>query len=143
MTVLYTTHMMEEAQELSDRVGIIDHGEIIALGTQGELTQQVSGQDQLEFLVDGQAWPETLSARLEDEITTIVRVQYTPPSQTDDTAARSTLGTLTAFAARGRQALPDIITILNEAGVEVHSVKVQEPDLETVFLTLTGRALRD
>ena len=44
MTVLYTTHYMEEAQELSDRVGIIDHGELIALGTQKELTQQV-GRD--------------------------------------------------------------------------------------------------
>ena len=41
MTVLYTTHYMEEAQELSDRVGIIDHGELIALGTQAELTRQV------------------------------------------------------------------------------------------------------
>ena len=47
MTVLYTTHMMEEAQELSDRVAIMDHGELIAVGTQGELTQQVGEEDRL------------------------------------------------------------------------------------------------
>src|SRR5678815_4859441 len=47
MTVLYTTHYMEEAQELSDRVGIIDHGELIALGTQAELTKQVGQSDTL------------------------------------------------------------------------------------------------
>ena len=47
MTVLYTTHYMEEAQELSDRVGIIDHGELIALGTQAELTRQVGQMDSL------------------------------------------------------------------------------------------------
>ena len=54
MTVLYTTHMMEEAQELSDRVAIIDHGEIIALGTQGELTEQVGGR--------GPAWSSAWTA---------------------------------------------------------------------------------
>ena len=45
--------------------------------------------------------------------------------------------------ARGRQALPDIIQLVNAAGVEIHSVRVKEPDLEAVFLALTGRALRD
>lgn len=143
MTILYTTHMMEEAQELSDRVGIIDHGEIIALGTQGELTQQVSGEDQLEFRVDGQEWPDSLSARLENEIETVSRVRYTPPIPADYAEMAPSLGHLTVFSTRGRQALPDVITILNDANIEVYSVKVQEPDLETVFLTLTGRALRD
>src|SRR5574338_911141 len=47
MTVLYTTHYMEEAQELSDRVGIIDHGELIALGTQAELTRQIGENEAL------------------------------------------------------------------------------------------------
>jgi len=54
MTVLYTTHLMEEAQELSNRVGIIDHGEIIALGTVGELIQQVGEEDRLIFSVGEQ-----------------------------------------------------------------------------------------
>ncbi len=143
MTVLYTTHMMEEAQELSDRVAIIDHGEIIALGTQGELTQQVGGQDQLEFSVDGGAWPDDLTATLEAHVPGVTQAHYVPPGEVDEEGNLQTLGRLSVFAARGRQALPDVIQLLNQAGMEVHAVKVQEPDLEAVFLALTGRALRD
>lgn len=143
MTILYTTHMMEEAQELSDRVGIIDHGELIALGTQGELTQQVREDDQIEFAIDGGRWSDTLEARLLQEVPGLTRMAYTPPGHTGDEGVSNPLGQLIAFATRGRQALPDIIRILNDAGVEVHSVKVREPDLEAVFLALTGRALRD
>ncbi len=143
MTILYTTHMMEEAQELSDRVGIIDHGELIALGTQGELTQQVREEDQIDFAIDGRGWSSELEARLLQEVPGLTRVAYAPPGHGDDSAGEESLAALTAFAARGRQALPDIIRILNDAGVEVHSVKVREPDLEAVFLALTGRALRD
>jgi ABC-2 type transport system ATP-binding protein len=143
MTVLYTTHMMEEAQELSDRVAIIDHGEVIALGTQGELTEQVGGQDQLEFTVDGRQWPDGLTALLETQVAGVTSVRYTPPGQPASDGTVQALGSLSIFAARGRQALPDAIQQLNQAGIEVHSVKVQEPDLEAVFLALTGRALRD
>jgi ABC-2 type transport system ATP-binding protein len=50
---------------------------------------------------------------------------------------------LTVFAGRGRTALPGIIHLLSEAGIEIQSVQVREPDLEAVFLALTGRALRD
>ena len=49
MTILYTTHYMEEAEELSHRVGIIDHGQLIAIGTQSELTRLVGGQDMLRL----------------------------------------------------------------------------------------------
>lgn len=143
MTILYTTHMMEEAQELSDRVGIIDHGELIALGTQGELTQQVREDDQIEFAIDGGRWSDTLEARLLQEVPGLTHMAYTPPGHTGDEGVSNPRGQLIAFATRGRQALPDIIRILNDAGVEVHSVKVREPDLEAVFLALTGRALRD
>ncbi len=63
-TVLYTTHLMEEAQELSDRVGVIDHGTLIALGTQNELTQQVGEEDRLEFTIGDQAAPDELIERI-------------------------------------------------------------------------------
>ena len=62
MTVLYTTHYMEEAQELSDRVGIIDHGELIALGTQAELTRQVGENDTLILHVGEGEDAEALAA---------------------------------------------------------------------------------
>lgn len=62
MTVLYTTHYMEEAEELSDRVGIIDHGELIALGTQAELNRQVGEKDTLVLHIDENQNGEALAA---------------------------------------------------------------------------------
>jgi ABC-2 type transport system ATP-binding protein len=165
MTVLYTTHLMEEAEELSDRVGIIDHGEIIALGTQGELTQQVGEEDRLIFSAGEQKVSDETLRRLENEVESVtsaeakvVELQELQESgETEDVLAdvRST-GTMamirsgqtkeciiTVHAKRGRKALPSIIHVLDDAGIEIKSVEVREPDLEAVFLKLTGRALRD
>ena len=127
MTVLYTTHYMEEAQELSDRVGIIDHGEIIALGTQDELTELVGQHDTLKLAV--QDVPDSVTGALQalDGVQQAVHVD----------------GELRLLAEDGRTVLPDVIRIINEAGVHLQSVEVQEPTLESVFLHLTGRALRD
>jgi len=143
MTVLYTTHLMEEAQELSNRVGIIDHGEIIALGTQGELTQKVGEDDRLEFTVGEQPISESLIQRLQQEITGISRVLYQASEALSETREQAMPSRLTVFAKRGRRALPDVIRHLNGAGIDVQAVEVREPDLEAVFLALTGRALRD
>ncbi len=66
MTVLYTTHYMEEAQELSDRVGIIDHGELIALGTQAELTRQVGENDTLILHIGEGEGAEALAEAVQD-----------------------------------------------------------------------------
>ncbi len=129
MTVLYTTHYMEEAQELSDRVGIIDHGEIIALGTTGELIQMVGEQDNLQLRVGEQEVPERVfeSFRQVEGVTNAVRQD----------------GEILVTARRGRKALPHLIQIANDAGLDISNVMVQEPDLEAVFLHLTGRALRE
>ncbi len=143
MTVLYTTHLMEEAQELSDRVGIIDHGEIIALGTQGELTQQVGEEDRLEFKIGEQIVPESLVKRLETEVEGVTCVLCNAPDQVKNGEAAPPAGVLTVMAKRGRKALPDIIHLTDQAGIDIQSVQVHEPDLEAVFLNLTGRALRD
>jgi len=143
MTVLYTTHLMEEAQELSDRVGIIDHGEIIALGTQGELTQQVGEEDRLEFVVGEQLVPDDLLRRWQTEMAGVTRALYEPPEQMAKGSDEATPGLITVFAKRGRTALPNLINSLDAAGIEIQSVQVKEPDLEAVFLALTGRALRD
>jgi ABC-2 type transport system ATP-binding protein len=141
-TILYTTHLMEEAQELSDRVGIMDHGEIIALGTQDELTQHVGEDDRLEFQIGLQPVTEALLAELH-AVATVTRVLYTPPEAVNGSDSQETAAQLTVFARRGRSALPGIIQCLSEAGVEIQAVQVREPDLEAVFLALTGRALRD
>lgn len=129
MSVLYTTHYMEEAQELSDRVGIIDHGEIIACGTTGELVQLVGEEDRLSLRVDEQDVPASL-------LTAFGEVEGVSQVNQQD-------GAIQIMAQRGRKALPDLIMLANSADVDIVSVAVQEPDLEAVFLHLTGRALRE
>lgn len=143
MTVLYTTHLMEEAQELSDRVAIIDHGEVIALGTQDELTQRVGEDDRLEFMLDGQPIAETLAPQIQERVAGISRVLVSQPEPLSPGSEQVTPGRITVFAKRGRRALPDVINLLNQSGIAVGAVEVREPDLEAVFLALTGRALRD
>jgi ABC-2 type transport system ATP-binding protein len=142
MTVLYTTHLMEEAQELSDRVGIIDYGEIIALGTPGELIQQVGEQDRLVFKV-GQTviGPETLE-HIRSSIQGVTQAIFDPPGAEGESKTNIS-GLLVVNALRGRKALPSILHLAEDAGIGIESVEVQEPDLEAVFLHLTGRALRD
>jgi ABC-2 type transport system ATP-binding protein len=132
MTVLYTTHYMEEAQEISDRVGIIDHGRLIALGTQPELKQIVGQSETIWLNLDEGQDPEALTG--------IVDALGTVPGVT-----RSALSDhrLAVTAAEADDVLVPLITRANDLGAKVRSVEIQEPNLEAVFLHLTGRALRD
>jgi ABC-2 type transport system ATP-binding protein len=129
MTVLYTTHYMEEAQELSDRVGIIDHGQLIALGTQKELTKIVGEHDTLRLHIGDEGDAEKLAQAL-----------CSIPGVLKCSAADHQVVLVTNEA---EETLAPAITRANEAGIRIHSVDIQEPNLETVFLQLTGRALRD
>jgi ABC-2 type transport system ATP-binding protein len=129
MTVLYTTHYMEEAQELSDRIGIIDYGKMIALGTQDELTKLVGEEDAIELSISEESTsPELLTAF------------QAVPGISNATADN---GTVRLLAPDGNQVLPGLIEAANSRGVKVSNVAIQEPNLESVFLHLTGRALRD
>ncbi len=123
-------------------MGIIDHGEIIALGTQGELIQLVGEEDQLVFNVGEQPVAESLLERIKDEVEGVTRASYDPPGAEGEYTTNLS-GLIVVQAKRGRKALPDIIQLTDRAGIEIDSVEVQEPDLEAVFLSLTGRALRD
>ena len=67
---------------------------------------------------------------------------YDPPGEEGEDKT-NTSGLIVVLAKRGRKALPDIIRVTDESGVDIHSVQVREPDLEAVFLSLTGRALRN
>lgn len=136
MTVLTTTHLMEEARELSDRVGIMDHGEIIALGTQDELIQSVGEEDTLILKVSGGEIEGQLPHQIQREVPGISQVLV-------EGGDKDSGGRITITAKRGRKALPDVIQLTEAGGVDVQSVEVREPDLEAVFLDLTGRALRD
>jgi ABC-2 type transport system ATP-binding protein len=140
MTVLYTTHLMEEAQELSDRVAIIDHGKIIALGTQGDLIQQVGAEDRLVLNVGDQAVDPTLLEKIRARLAGVSQATWAPAG---DTSAGRSPGTITISVQRGRKALPELLRLADESGLTIQSVEVREPDIEAVFLRLTGRALRD
>jgi ABC-2 type transport system ATP-binding protein len=136
MAVLYTTHLIEEAQELSNRVGIIDHGEIIAMGTVGELVLQVGEQDQLVFRVGAPSVDEGLLLRLENEIEGVTGAAFNADEEDSG-------GSIVVYATRGRKALAPLIQLISSTGLEINAVQVKEPDLEAVFLHLTGRALRE
>lgn len=125
--VLYTTHYMEEAERLCDRVGIIDHGQLIAEGTRRELVGLIGQHDHVRLelghgaggVVDRlQALPEVRTAVLSD-------------------------GALDLTVDDSFSALPRLLAEANDAGARVLAVEVVEPDLEEVFLQLTGRALRN
>ena len=134
MTVLYPTHYMEEAQELSDRVGIIDHGELIALGTQDELTRQVGENDALILHVGEGADAGPLAAALRD-------LHGVLEADVSDSAGDGAI--VTVIAPSAEEILAPAITRANEAGIKIRAVEIQEPNLEAVFLHLTGRGLRD
>ena len=129
MTVLYTTHYMEEAQELSDRVGIIDHGEMIALGTQAELTRQVGENDTLILHIGESDKAEALAQAVR-ELPGVLKADVT-----DSTVA--------VIVAEAEELLAPAVTRANDLGIKIHTVEIQEPNLEAVFLHLTGRGLRD
>ncbi len=146
MTVLYTSHLMEEVQEISDRVAIVDHGEIIAVGTVGQLIQKIGEEDRLIFNVGAQLVPETLLKKITAEIPGVTSAEYQRHDIPEGTVTDSLeigSGEIVVMAKRGRKALPQIIQMADEAGINVVSVSVREPDLEAVFLALTCRALRD
>ncbi|MDR3574126.1 MAG: ATP-binding cassette domain-containing protein [Anaerolineaceae bacterium] len=129
MTVLYTTHYMEEAQELSNRVGIIDHGEMIALGKQSDLTRQV-GENEAVILHVGQGDNPSALAKALQGLSGVVRADVSDH-------------TVTVLTPAAKEILASTVTKANEIGIKVRSVDIREPDLEAVFLHLTGRALRD
>jgi len=127
LAVLYTTHYMEEAQRLCDRIGILDEGKLIAEGTREELVALMGGRDRVRLSADGD-----LSA-LTDALGRVDGVdQVTTADGVVDLTVRD-----------ARATLPRIFAATTAAGAALTGVDVVEPDLEAVFLHLTGKALRD
>jgi len=127
MTVLYTTHYMEEAQELSDHIAIMDTGKLIAYGTNQELVKIVGQMDRITLTVNteggrvAEAWK---------------KVQGVKQVKSED-------GTLTVLADDSNQVLPRLFEAAAAQKVRITSVAILEPNLEAVFLHLTGKALRE
>ena len=127
MAVLYTTHYMEEAEHLCDRVGIIDHGKLIAEGTRRELVGLVGERDRVSLGATG-------------DLAATAQALAALPGVHEAGATEDGIA-LVVDDARGL--LPEILAQASDAGATIKTVEVTEPDLEAVFLHLTGRALRD
>lgn len=125
MTIVYTSHYMEEVQALCRRIGIIDHGRLIACDTLPSLLRQLEGL--IRFRVP--------------QITTPLheRLQHLPIQRVRDIDAQ----TIELDCPDVKPALLQLVALLNELGIELTSLETEEPNLERVFLHLTGRGLRD
>jgi ABC-2 type transport system ATP-binding protein len=127
MGILYTTHYMEEAERLCDRVGVIDEGRIIAEGTRRELVALVGGLDKIQLAASGDLALAAGAVRQLDGVRKVT---------THDAG-------IELLVVEARRLLPTILAAMTQDGVSIRSVEVVEPDLEAVFLHLTGKALRD
>lgn len=132
MTVLYTTHYMEEAQELSNHIAIMDHGKMIASGTHDELVNIVGELDRISLMVSTMTSDETCQQVLE----AWRDVEGVQGATLED-------GTVTLLVDDSNLVLPNLFEAASSLGVHIAKVELQEPNLEAVFLHLTGRALRD
>jgi ABC-2 type transport system ATP-binding protein len=125
-TILLTTHYIEEAERLCDRVAIIDEGKIVALGAPRELQERVFGQSRIEvvttqpMLGDLPAFEAVAKHSLSEDFKTLI-VHSTRPART----------------------LPDLIKWIDQKGLELEDIHLKRPTLEDVFIELTGKKLRD
>jgi ABC-2 type transport system ATP-binding protein len=129
MAILYTTHYMEEAERLCDRVGIIDGGRLIAEGTQRELVAQLGEESRIELDFGSSRSPER-SEVIAKSVTGVRTTHWTGEH-------------LAVFTEDGSSCMPGLLAALIEAELAPSRIEVVQPDLEDVFLELTGRALRD
>jgi ABC-2 type transport system ATP-binding protein len=127
MTVLYTSHYMEEVEFLCDRIAIMDHGKIIAAGTLNELRNIVGSQDVVDIKVSD------VSDAVLERVRGIGGV----------TQADRSDGAMRVLTTSSGSILGQLVQALESEGAHVTSVSVTEPDLESVFLHLTGKSLRD
>ncbi len=125
-TILLTTHNMEEADALCQRIAIVDHGKVIAMGTPAELKSSIPGGYLLRLRF-GKNSPE-LEARLREL-----------PGVTE---VRSNGEGVDLYAGSGGPLIPAIVSAVSDSGTDLHDVHISEPSLENLFLHHTGRSLR-
>ena len=126
-SIFVTTHYLEEADALCDRLAIIDHGRIVAEGTPDELKRQVAG-DVVTIETSGDM----------EAVLNLLRAQ--------DFVREATAGedrTLRLYVDRGERAMPSILRLLDGTGVELQTISMTRPSLDDVFLRQTGRSLRE
>jgi ABC-2 type transport system ATP-binding protein len=123
-TVFLTTHFMEEAERLCDRVAIMDRGRIIALDTPENLIRMLGVENRVVFTVDGAFELERLS-----KLSDVTRVE--------------TIGERVIVYGRGEGLVGEVVNALTTSGTRFRDLRTEQPNLEDVFLALTGREMRD
>jgi ABC-2 type transport system ATP-binding protein len=126
MTVFLTTHYLDEADALCDRIAIIDYGQVVAEGSSAELKREIAG----DVVTLG------LNGRAEEAIGILKGQPYLNDSEQYD-------GGLRLYVDHGATAMPLMMRALDAAGVEPSSIELHRPSLDDVFLAKTGRSLRD
>ncbi|MHC0038337.1 ABC transporter ATP-binding protein [Pseudoneobacillus sp. C159] len=126
-TIIYTSHYMEEVEEICTKIAIVDHGRVIAQGTKEELTALVSSEQKLVL---------ELSSTSVSMIETIKQI-----ASVRECSARG--NELIVIGKKGEPFVNRVIEIITNENIEIQSFNVEKPSLEAVFLTLTGRSLRD
>jgi ABC-2 type transport system ATP-binding protein len=125
-TILLTTHYIEEAERLCDRVAIIDEGRIIAMGTPREIQARTLGQSRID-LQTAQPMPAEV-----------------PQFQESEKHALSEDRTLlTVYSTRPARTLPDLVKWIDQIGLDLEDIHLKRPTLEDVFIELTGKRLRE
>jgi ABC-2 type transport system ATP-binding protein len=124
-TIVMTTHYMEEADKLCERLAIVDRGQLLALDTPQALKRKAPGGTLIEVRLDGTA--NDLAQRVR-QMPGVERAEAAP-------------GLLRVYSAQGGQVISPIVQVAQELGHAVHNIGLEEPSLETLFISLTGRKL--
>jgi ABC-2 type transport system ATP-binding protein len=132
-TILLTTHYMEEADQLSDRIGIIDTGKIIALDTPGGLKRQIDQKEIVRLEVSG--WYDVLGGQL--------RALHGVDHLTTHKLEQDGQWEVSLHTPDSRAILPGVVETVNHNGTRLLNMNIVRPTLEDVFINLTGKALRD
>ena len=133
-TIILTTHYMDEAERLCDRVAIMDHGRVIALGTPQQLIATVGGEDIVEFAVSAKDMSRAHETLLRPEH--LIAIPGVQSHRVDDALHQLSVSEL-------HTAVPRIIAALEEQGLHLSEFRTHSATLEDVFVRLTGRKLRD
>jgi ABC-2 type transport system ATP-binding protein len=133
ITIFLTTHYMEEADRLADRIAIIDHGKIMVMGTPNELKQSIGGDVvTLSPCATGTEECEAFISRTQQVLADRPFVLNTQATDHE----------LAVYVDKGESAAPTIMRLLSNQGIEVESLSVSKPSLDDVFLKYTGRTIR-
>jgi ABC-2 type transport system ATP-binding protein len=123
-TVFLTTHFMEEAERLCDRVAIVERGRIVALDTPENLIRMLGAENRVVFTVDGPFVPQQMS-----KLKGVTRVEP--------------IGERVIVYGRGDGIVGEVVNALTTSGTRFRDLRTEQPNLEDVFLALTGREMRD